>query len=400
MFMKPFNSNFAALGTTIFSVMSALAVKHGAVNLGQGFPDDAGPDDVRELAAEKVLTGPHQYPPFQGMPELRQAVAAHDRRFYGLDHLTADNVLVTSGATEALAACFLGLLNPGDEAVVIDPSYDSYRPMITAAGATVRSITLSPPDWRLTEDHLRAAFNERTKLIVVNDPMNPSGKVFSVDELALIAEYCSRFDAFAVCDEVYEHLLFDGRRHRPLLTFRGMESRAIKIGSAGKTFSLTGWKVGYVTAAAEIIAALSKVHQFLTFTTPPSLQLAVAHGLAKEDGYFLGLRAEMERRRDRLAAGLARAGFAVLPCAGTYFLVADYGALAPGMGSLDFCRKLTEEAGVTAIPLAAFYGDAPAEPLVRFCFAKKDETLDAAISRLAAFFGERALSADAKTSYA
>lgn len=398
--MKPFNRNFSALGTTIFSVMSALAVKHGAVNLGQGFPDDAGPEDVRQLAAEKVLSGPHQYPPFQGMPELRQAVAAHDRRFYGLDHVTADHVLVTSGATEALAACFLGLLNPGDEAIVIEPSYDSYRPMIAAAGAEVRAITLRPPQWRLTEDHLRAVFTERTKLIVVNDPMNPAGKAFAADELALIAEYCRRFDAFAVCDEVYEHLLFDGRRHRPLLGFEGMESRAIKIGSAGKTFSLTGWKVGYVTAAPEIIAALSKVHQFLTFTTPPSLQLAVAHGLAKEDSYFDGLRAEMERKRDRLAGGLAAIGFDILPCEGTYFLVADYGALATAMDSLAFCRMITEEARVTAIPLAAFYGEAPAAPLIRFCFAKNDETLDAACGQLARFFTGRALPMGGEISYA
>lgn len=398
--MKPFNSNFASLGTTIFSVMSALANKHGAVNLGQGFPDDAGPDDVRQVAAEKVLSGPHQYPPFQGLPELRQAVAAHDRRFYGLDHLTADNVLVTSGATEALAACFLGLLNPGDEAIVIEPGYDSYRPMIGAAGATVRAITLSPPDWRLTEDHLRAVFSDRTKLIVVNDPMNPCGKVFADDELALIAEYCKRFDAFAVCDEVYEHLLFDGRRHRPLLTFEGMGERAIKIGSAGKTFSLTGWKVGYVTAAPELIAQLSKVHQFLTFTTPPNLQLAVAHGLAKDASYFEDLRAGMAAKRDRLSEALAAAGFRILPCAGTYFLVADYGALAPRMDSLSFCRMITEEARVTAIPLAAFYGDAPAEPLIRFCFAKDDATLDAASTQLAAFFKGRALSAAGKTSYA
>lgn len=398
--MKPFNQNFAALGTSIFAVMSALAVKHGAVNLGQGFPDGGGPDDVRQVAADKVLNGPHQYPPFQGVPELRQAVADHDRRFYGLNDLTVDNVLVTSGATEALAAAFLGLLNPGDEAIVIEPGYDSYRPMITAAGGTVRAITLSPPHWRLTEDHLRAVFTERTKLIVVNDPMNPSGKVFSDDELALIAEYCVRFNAFAVCDEVYEHLLFDGRRHRPLLTFDGMAERAIKIGSAGKTFSLTGWKVGYVTAAPEVVAMLSKVHQFLTFTTPPNLQLAVAYGLAKEDDYFYGLRTEMQQKRDRLSKGLAAVGFKILPCEGTYFLVGDYGALAPGMDSLSFCRMLTEEALVTAVPLDAFYGDAAGEPLVRFCFAKNDETLDVACRQLASFFQARGLPEGGKTSYA
>lgn len=386
--MKSPNPQFAGLGTTIFSVMSALAVKHQAVNLGQGFPDGAGPDDVRAVARERLESGPHQYPPFQGIPELRAAVADHDRRFYGLD-VTAANVLVTSGATEALASAFFALLAPGDEAIVIDPSYDSYRPIIRAAGATVRALRLQPPHWSFTAADLEAVFNERTKLIVLNTPMNPVGKVFTDEELALIADFCRRFDVYAVCDEVYEHLLFDGRVHKPLMTLPGMFERSVRIGSAGKTFSLTGWKVGYITGPEALIGILSKAHQFLTFTTPPNLQHGVAHGLLKDGSYFTGLAADMQARRDRLAAGLTAVGFRLLPCDGTYFLIADYSAFAPGMSADAFCEFLTREAGVAAIPVSAFYEDPPADPLIRFCFCKSDATLDEACARLARYFGQK-----------
>lgn len=387
--MKPGNSVFSSLGTTIFSVMSALAEEHGAVNLGQGAPDGGGPDDVRQVAAQRVIDGPHQYPPFRGIPELRSAVAAHDRRFYGLN-VAPDNVLVTSGATEALMAAFLALLSPGDEAIVLDPSYDSYRPAIAAAYASVRSIGLSPPDWRLTREALAAAFTPKAKLIVINTPMNPTGKMFSDEELALVAEFAARFDAYVICDEVYEHLVLDGRRHRPLMTLDGMAARAIRIASAGKTFSLTGWKVGYITASTELIGLIAKAHQFLTFTTPPSLQHAVAYGLAKDDAYYLGLAADMEKRRDQLAAELSAIGFAVLPCQGTYFLIADYAPLGLSGPADAISKQLTIEARVATIPMTAFYAEPPAGlTLLRFCFAKTEASLSEAARRLRDYFAER-----------
>ncbi|RIK93108.1 MAG: aminotransferase [Proteobacteria bacterium] len=387
--MKPGNPVFSSLGTTIFSVMSALAEEHGAVNLGQGAPDGGGPDDVRQVAAQRVIDGPHQYPPFRGIPELRAAVAAHDRRFYGLP-VSPDNVLVTSGATEALMAAFLALLSPGDEAIVIDPSYDSYRPAIAAAHASVRAIRLAPPDWRLSREALAAAFSPKTKLIVINTPMNPTGKVFSDDELSLVAEFAARFDAYVICDEVYEHLVLDGRRHRPLMTFDGMAARAIRIGSAGKTFSLTGWKVGYLTASTELIGLIAKAHQFLTFTTPPSLQHAVAYGLAKDDSYYHGLAADMESRRDHLTAELAAIGFAVLPCQGTYFLIADYAPLGLHGAADIIAKRLTIDAGVATIPMTAFYAEPPADlSLLRFCFAKSEAALSEAGRRLRRYFVNR-----------
>lgn len=383
--MKSYNPRFSKLGTTIFSVMSALAIKHDAINLGQGFPDSSGPDDVREHAAEKLLSGPHQYPPFQGIPELRKAVADHDKRFYGLD-VGPENVLVTSGATEALASSLFALLEPGDEAIVIEPSYDSYRPIIEAAGATVRVLKLQAPDWRFDISELNGLFNEKTKLIVFNSPMNPVGKVFPDAELQQIADCCIRHDVFAVCDEVYEHLVFDDLKHVPLMSLPGMFERSVRIGSAGKTFSLTGWKVGYVTGPVALIDILSKVHQFLTFTTPPNLQHGVAYGLGKSLSYFESLAQDMERSRDKLREGLINAGFDILPCQGTYFLVADYSPLRPDLLSQEFCTFMTREAGVAAIPISAFYGNAPNETLVRFCFCKSDAILDEAIARLSRFF--------------
>ena len=306
--MKPANSVFSGLGTTVFEVMSRLAIEHKSINLGQGFPGVDGPEDVRRAAAEATVDGPNQYPPMMGLPELRQAIAEHSKRFYGLDVNWQSETMVTSGATEALASCLFGLLEPGDEAVLIEPLYDSYLPIVRRAGATPKLVRLEPPDWRLDREALAAAFSDRTKLILLNSPMNPASKVFDDDDLAFIAELVVAHDAYAVCDEVYEHLLFDDRRHVPLMTFPGMRERALRIGSAGKIFSLTGWKVGWVVAAPETLATVAKAHQFLTFTTPPNLQRAVAQGLAKDDGYFSGLAAGMERSRDLLAAGLADLG--------------------------------------------------------------------------------------------
>ncbi|MEN3950665.1 aminotransferase [Iodidimonas sp. SYSU 1G8] len=384
--MKQVNETIAALGTTIFTVMSALSVEHQAINLGQGFPDEDGPEDVRAAAARAVLDGPNQYPPMTGLPALRQAVADHGRRFHGLEVDWQSQVLITSGATEALTASLLALLRPGDEVVLIEPVYDSYLPIVRLAGATARMVRLRPPEWSLPEAELRAAFGPRTKLLVINSPMNPTGKVFSTAELALIAELLEEHDVYALCDEVYEHLVFSGHGHIPLMTLPGMAERTLRVGSAGKTFSLTGWKVGYLTGAPALIDAVAKAHQFITFTTPPSLQAGVAHGLRKDDEYFAGLAAAMARKRDRLSAGLAEVGFAVLPSEGTYFVTADFRGLWDQGDDFAFARMLVAGARVGCVPVGAFYPADPPTHLVRFCFCKRDEVLDEAIARMKAFF--------------
>ena len=385
--MKATNSLYAGLGTTIFEVMSRLAIEHGAINLGQGFPDVDGPEDVRRLAAETAIAGPNQYPPMMGLPDLRQAVADANRRFYGLDIDPASQVMVTSGATEALADCFLALIEPGDEVVVFEPLYDCYLPMIRRAGGVPRLIRLMPPEWRLEREALAAAFSDKTKFVLLNNPLNPAGKVFTADELAMIAEFVLAHDAYAVCDEVYEHIVFDGRPHIPLMTLPGMAERTIRIGSAGKTFSLTGWKVGYVTAPEALLQPIAKAHQFVTFTTPPNLQKAVAFGLRKGDDYYRSLSGELEAKRDRLANGLARLGFDMVACEGTYFVTADIRPLQLGDDDVTVCRRLTLEAGVTAVPVSAFYESDPPTHFVRFCFSKRDEVLDEALARLERFLG-------------
>jgi aspartate/methionine/tyrosine aminotransferase len=387
--VKQGNRGLSAYGTTIFEVMSRLAREHGAVNLGQGFPDGNGPDDVRAAAARALEDRPNQYPPMMGLPELRQAVAAHARRFYRLDVDGEREVLVTSGATEALAACLLGLLDPGDEAVLFEPLYDSYLPMVERAGAVARRVRVEPPDWRVDRAALAAAFSPRTKLVLLNTPMNPTGKVWTDDELAAVAELTAAHDAFAVCDEVYEHLVFDGRRHAPLMALPGMRERTARIGSAGKTFSLTGWKVGYVTAAPDMLAPIARAHQFLTFTTPPNLQAAVAYGLSKADDYFAGLTAGMQAGRDRLRAGLERLGFAVADCQGTYFLTVDVRSVGFSGSDLDFCTAIAREARVAAIPYSAFYAERPPEGQVRFAFCKPAAMLDEAVARLGEWLARR-----------
>jgi aspartate/methionine/tyrosine aminotransferase len=380
--MKSTNPVYTGLPMTIFEVMSRLAIEHKAINLGQGFPDVDGPDDVKALAAQELSTGLNQYPPMMGVAELRQAVAHSNRRFYGLDIDWKTEVLVTSGATEALSDCFNGLIEPGDEVVVIEPLYDSYLPVLHRAGAVPKLVRVAPPDWRLDRAALAAAFGPKTKAILLNNPMNPAARVFTRDELTFIAELVVRHDAYAICDEVYEHILFDRRQHVPLMTLPGMRDRAIRIGSAGKTFSLTGWKVGYVTASARLLDPITKAHQFTTFTTPPNLQRAVAYGLAKDDGYYVALAGDLERKRDRFAAGLAKLGFDVLPCAATYFITADASRLRLNADDVELCTRMTVEAGVTAVPVSAFYhSDAPSA-CVRFCFSKRDEILDEALVRL------------------
>ncbi len=380
--MPAANPVYAFLGTTIFETMSRLAAAHGAVNLGQGFPDDRGPDDVLEAAVVALRSGSNQYPPMRGLPALREAIAEHEQRFYRRAVDPATEVLVTSGATEALAACVLAWLEPGDEVVLFQPAYDAYAPLVRRAGATPRFVTLRPPHWSFEDDDLARAFGPRTKMVLLNNPLNPAGKVFSAAELDRLARFVERFDAIAVCDEVYEHIVFDGGTHRPFASRPGMASRSLKIGSAGKTFSLTGWKVGMVVGPANLVDPVAKAHQFLTFTTPPNLQTAVAHGLRKDDAYFTGLATDMQRRRDRLAAGLRDAGLAVLPAGGAYFLNVDLRASGFDMSDDAFCRDLVERVGVAAIPLSAFYEEPRVDHVVRFCFAKQDAVLDAATQRL------------------
>ena len=388
--VKQGNAVLSGYGTTIFEVMSALAREHKSINLGQGFPDDPGPEDVRRAAADYVLNGHNQYPPMMGIPELRQAVATHNKRFYGLDIDWQSEVMVTSGATEALADCLFGLIEPGDEVVLIEPLYDSYLPIVRRAGGIPKLVRIEPPHWKLPRDQLAAAFSDRTKLLLLNSPMNPCSKVFSQDELDFIAALLIKHDAFAVCDEVYEHLVFDGHRHIPLITLPGMRERCARIGSAGKTFSVTGWKIGYITAAPALMRPIAKTHQFITFTSAPNLQFAAAVGLNKDDGYFAGLARDLQAKRDRLARGLAEVGFAVLPADGTYFITTDFRPLGFNGTDEDFCRHITLEAGVTAVPVSAFYqGDGPhgaPKHFARFCFCKHDQTLDSAIARLKKHF--------------
>lgn len=388
--MKPANAVLSSYGTTIFEVMSRLAQEHGAVNLGQGAPEGLEPTDVLEAAAAALVDGPHQYPSMWGIPALRQAIAAHDAAFWGLDLDWQAEVMVTSGATEALAACLFGLIEPGDEVVLIEPLYDSYLPIIRRAGGVPRLVRLNPPDWALPREALAAAFSAKTKLLLLNTPQNPCAKVFSRDELEFIAGLLEEHDAYAVCDEVYEHLTFDGRPHIPLMTLPGMRERALRIGSFGKVFSLTNWKVGYIAAAPALMAAVAKAHQFLTFTTPIAQQVGFAWGLTHRDDYVRDLPRILSGRRDRLAEGLARIGFAPLEAAGTYFLSVDISGLEKTQGDADFCRRLTTEAGVAAVPLSAFYQERPGQPVptttIRFCFAKTDAAIDEALRRLEAYF--------------
>jgi N-succinyldiaminopimelate aminotransferase len=384
--VKPANSILSGYGTTVFEVMSRLAIEHQTINLGQGFPDEDGPDGIKQALDAATREYANQYPPMLGIPELRQAVAAHNQRFHGLDVDWQSEVMVTSGATEALAASILALIEPGDEAIVFEPLYDSYLPMLRRAGANPKLIRLEPPHWDLPRDQLEAAFSDKTKLILLNTPMNPTGKVFSEAELSFIGGLMEKHDAYAICDEVYEHLIFDDRRHVPLITLPGMRERAIRIGSAGKTFSMTSWKVGYMTAAPALLSVIAKAHQFLVFTTPSNLQRAVAHGLDNEQPWYTGLAGELQRKRDFLADGLNDIGFDVIDCHSTYFMNADFRPLRFNGTDVDFCRQLTIEGGVTVLPVSALYATPDVNHLVRFCFCKKDAVLAEVLQRLRAYF--------------
>jgi N-succinyldiaminopimelate aminotransferase len=376
------NRIFADLPVSVFEVMSRLAREHDAVNLGQGFPDDPGPEDVRRRAAEAVVGGWNQYPPMLGLPELRQAIVAHYRLWQGLEFDAETEVMVTSGATEAIAGALLALIEPGDEVVLFQPLYDAYLPLVRRAGGVPRFVRLEPPHWRFTEDMLARAFSPKTRVVLFNNPLNPTGTVYAREDLELLARFCARHDAVAICDEVWEHVVFDGKRHQPLIGLPGMRERCVKIGSAGKIFSLTGWKVGFVCAAAPLLRVLAKAHQFITFTTPPNLQAAVAYGLGKADEYFIGMRRDFQRSRDRFADGLRALGFPLLDAHGTYFLNIDLRPLGLNEDDETFCKRLVAEHKVAAIPVSAFYAAEPITSVVRFCFAKRDQTLDAALDRL------------------
>jgi aspartate/methionine/tyrosine aminotransferase len=319
----------------------------------------------------------------RGLPELRQAAAAHYRRFQGLDLDWETEVTVTSGATEALAASFLALIEPGDEVVLFQPLYDAYAPLIRRAGGVPRLVTLAPPHWRFDRAMLEAAFSARTRYVVLNNPINPAGVVLPAEDLALLAEFCVANDAVAICDEVWEQVVFGNAVHRPLIAFPGMRERCVKIGSAGKMFGLTGWKVGFLCAAPELTHALARTHQFLTFTTPPNLQAAVAWGLENSEDWFRDMPRDLERSRDRLVDGLRREGFAVLPCQGTYFINVDLPASGIAEPDRDFALRAVKDAGVASIPVSAFYEQDPFTTVLRLCFPMADAKLDAGFERLA-----------------
>jgi N-succinyldiaminopimelate aminotransferase len=380
-----FNPIFAGLPVTIFTVMSALAVEHKAINLGQGFPDEDGPRAIREAAGRALIDVSNQYPPMRGRIELRRALAAHAARFYGLGYDPDTEIVVTSGATEALTAAIMAFAKPGREVVLIDPSYDSYRPIAEAAGAAVRTITLSPPDWRLTEAMLREAVTAKTSALVMNSPMNPIGKVFAREELEAVARVLGETEAVAICDEVYEHLSYDGREHISLASLPGMRERTVRIGSAGKMFALTGWKVGWVCGDKALAGVVANVHQFLTFTTSPALQLGIAYAVEHEMDFTLQMTRDLQGKRDLLAAGLAKLGFRPLLCEGTYFLTADISALTNETDK-DFCLRLVREAGVAAIPLSVFMQSGKPDHFVRFAFCKKREVIEEALARLGRYF--------------
>jgi N-succinyldiaminopimelate aminotransferase len=376
--LRPFTS-------TIFAEITELARRTAAVNLGQGFPDTDGPKGMLRVAQQAIANGVNQYPPGAGDPDLRAAVSEHRRDRYGIEHDPADEILITVGATEAITAAMLALVEPGDEVVLVEPYYDSYPVAVAMAGGVRRTVGLTQgPEHRFVLDvaALRAAVGPQTRLLVVNTPHNPTGTVFTDEEMAVIAEVCREHDVLAVTDEVYEHLLYDGRRHKPLASLPGMAERTLSISSVGKSFSATGWKIGWVCGPAELVAAVRAAKQFLTFVGGAPFQPAVAHALRHELDWVEGLRTALERKRDRLASGLTEAGFDVLASEGTYFICADVRPLGFADGA-ELCRSLPERVGVAAIPVQVFCDHPDAtRHLVRFAFCKQDDVLDEAIRRL------------------
>jgi N-succinyldiaminopimelate aminotransferase len=376
------NRRLAGLGTTIFAEMSELAVATGSVNLGQGFPDTDGPAEIARAAAEAIMTGRgNQYPPGAGIPELRQAIAAHQRRFYDVAVDPDREVLVTAGATEAIAAALLALVEPGDEVIAFEPYYDSYAACIAMAGGVRVPVTLRAPGFRPDLDELRAAVTDRTRLILLNSPHNPTGSVFTRGELTAIAELACARDLLVISDEVYEHLVFDGE-HVHVASLPGMRERTVSISSAAKTFSFTGWKIGWVTGTPELVAAVRTVKQFLTFVSGGPFQYAIAQALALPEEYYHSIAAGLASKRDLMCDGLAAAGFEVFRPDGTYFITTDIRPFGEVSG-LEFCRKLPYSAGVVAIPSVVFYDNAEAGQFqVRFAFCKREEVLAEALARL------------------
>lgn len=374
---------YAGMATTIFEKMSGLSRDLGAINLGQGFPDDQGPPELIAAAARALSERSNQYPPMVGVPELRDAVAGYYARRQGFS-LIREQVTVTSGATEAIAAAILALVQPGDEVIVFEPAYDAYAPLIRRCGAEPVFVRLQPPYWAYDRETIERAITSRTRVLIFNDPLNPTGSVASEAELAMLAALCVTHDLTVICDEVWEQVRFDGVQHRSLLYFPGMEDRAVKIGSAGKIFGMTGWKIGWFCSAPELAAMVARAHQFLTFTTPPALQFAVAEGLA--DDTLIDRRTEgWAASRQRLNEGLAREGFAVLPGAATWFTCIDLPASGITLDDQNFSERAIHEAGVATIPVSALFDDLQPSPIVRLCHCKSIEMIDAGIERLARF---------------
>jgi aspartate/methionine/tyrosine aminotransferase len=362
--------------------MSLLAAKHGAVNLGQGFPDFGWPEEILDAAARALKEGSNQYPPSRGLVSLREAVASHYGRQQGLE-LSADHVCVTSGATEALGAAILATVEPGDEVIIFTPAYDSYAPMIRRAGGTPVEVALQPPEWRLEREAIEAAVGPKTRAILFNNPQNPAARLFDGTELEALASVAREHDLIIISDEVWEHVLLDQQQFTPIASVEGMADRTIKVGSAGKIFSLTGWKVGWLVGPPALAAVTARAHQFLTFATAPNLQAAVAYGLNEGDEWLEPMRRRFTRARDRMADGLRAAGYKVLDSAATYFLSVDLAASGISLDDESFAIAAVEQAGVAVVPLSAFAEQNPSRHLVRLCFGKKDETIDAGVAAMA-----------------
>ena len=380
-------SRLQGFGSTIFAEMTALAIEKGAINLGQGFPDYDGPHEVLDVAVEAIRSGRNQYPPPLGVPELRAAIAEHQLRFWGLQYDPDTEVLVTAGATEALAGALLGLLETGDEVALLQPMYDSYQACIALAGAVTRPVTLRPPSYRFDPDELRAAITPRTRVFLINTPHNPTGAVLSLEELRFIADLAIEHDLIVISDEVYEHLTYDGVRHHSIAELPGMRERTLVVSSGGKTFNTTGWKVGWLCGPRELVAAARAAKQFLTYVSSGPFQPAIAAGLRLPDSYFTQLAADLQDKRDRLMSGLTEAGFEVFEPAGTYFVTVDIRPLAPDGDGYAFCRLLPDRCGVVGIPNVVFYDRAhehEGRHLVRFAFCKRLESIDEAVTRLKA----------------
>ena len=376
------NPLYEQMKTSVFARMSQAAADHNAVNLGQGFPDFGWPEEIIDAAARALKEGSNQYAPSLGLPALRQAVAAHYGRHHGLD-LSPAHVCVTSGATEALAAAILATLEPGDEAIIFTPAYDAYAPLIRRAGGIVREVALRPPEWRLDGEALAAAIGPNTRAIILNNPHNPTGRLFDLAELEIVAALAQEHDLVVISDEVWEHILLDGQSFVPLASLPGMAGRTIKCGSAGKIFSLTGWKIGWLVAAPELTTLAARAHQFLTFASAPNLQAAVAFGLDEGDAWIAPMRARFARARDRMAKGLRAAGYDVLDSASTYFQCIDLRASGIALDDEAFAKLAVEQAGVAVVPLSPFADQDPPRHMIRYCFAKQDDTIAAGIAALA-----------------